>query len=105
MIELIVNSKKRKSQENALLTPELLSNVKMIKYADNTYEKLPGIKPDELSKLYEMGRDVIHATSNYEFYRDEQLDLIETMDNAFIVMIETNKSKDLYKQSLDRKYR
>ena len=89
----------------ALVTPDPSKKFKMIKYHDNTYETLPGIKPEEIIKLNEMRSRVLHATDNYEYYREQQIDLIEIVDSAFEAMIQSTSSVDLFKQSLDIKYR
>jgi len=97
--------KSNNSQKVALVTPDPSKKFKMIKYHDNTYETLPGIKPEEIIKLNEMRSRVLHATDNYEYYREQQIDLIEIVDSAFEAMIQSTSSVDLFKQSLDIKYR
>lgn len=103
------NSRKRSNNINSqtvtLVTPDPSKKFRMIKCLDCTYETLPGIKPEEIIKLHEMNSKVIQATDNYEYYREQQIDLIEIVDSAFNGMIQSTSSVDLFKQSLDLKYR
>ena len=49
--------------------------------------------------------EVNNATSNYEYVMDVHNSMMEDLDNAFVVMVQYQKKKDAYKQSLDLKYR
>ena len=46
-----------------------------------------------------------NALINYEYVNDLHASMMEELDNAFIVMVEYQKKKDLFKQFLDAKYR
>ena len=78
---------------------------KRIHYSDESYMKIEAIDAAELIRLDRMTWDVNNANSNYEYVNDLHASMMEELDNAFIVMVEYQKRKDLYKQFLDAKYR
>lgn len=63
------------------------------------------IDPAELTQLAKMSWDINNATCNYEYVMDVHNSMMEDLDNAFVVMVQYQKKKDAYKQSLDLKYR
>jgi len=78
---------------------------KRVHYSDESYMKIEGIDAAELIRLDRMTWEVNNANSNYEYVNDLHASMMEELDNAFIVMVEYQKRKDLYKQFLDAKYR
>ena len=74
-------------------------------YSDESYREIEGIDSAELNRLDRMVWEESNALINYEYVNDLHASMMEELDNAFIVMVEYQKKKDLFKQFLDAKYR
>ena len=78
---------------------------KLVKYPDESYDSIEGIRSEELLQLYNFLLEVKQATTNYRELKDEQLDILEELANSYKVMVDVNNKRDAFKQYLDLKYR
>lgn len=78
---------------------------KLVKYPDESYDSIEGIRSEELLQLYNLLLEVKQATTNYRELKDEQLDILEELANSYKVMVDVNNKRDAFKQYLDLKYR
>ena len=78
---------------------------KLVKYGDESYNSVQGIRSEELLQLYNLLLQVKQATTNYKELNNEQQDILEELAKSYKVMIEVTNKRDSYKQYLDLKYR
>jgi len=78
---------------------------KLVKYGDESYNNIQGIRSEELLQLYNLLLQVKQATTNYKELNNEQQDILEELAKSYKVMIEVTNKRDSYKQYLDLKYR
>ena len=82
-----------------------LKKRKLVKYPDESYDNIEGIRSEELMQLYNLMLEVKEATTNYRELKDEQLNILEELSKSYKVMVDANNKRDSYKQYLDLKYR
>jgi hypothetical protein len=90
---------------NEVTPAESSKKRKACHHSDESYMLIEDIDPADLTRLSRMTWDVNNATNNYEYIMDVHNSIMEDLDNAFVVMVQYQKKKDAYKQSLDLKYR
>jgi predicted RND superfamily exporter protein len=103
--ELEEKVKKDTSKVNEVTPAASRKKRKESHHSDESYMLIEDIDPSDLTQLARMTWEVNNATSNYEYVMDVHNSMMEDLDNAFVVMVQYQKKKDAYKQSLDLKYR
>ena len=78
---------------------------KKIKYSDESYEELDGLKPEELRQLNRLQEEAGSATDRYEEVLDVQRSMDEEIANCLQAVHQMDQTVETYKEYLDFKYR
>jgi chromosome segregation ATPase len=78
---------------------------KKIKYSDESYEELDGLKPEELRQLNRLQEEAGSATDRYEEVLDVQRSMDEEIANCLQAVHQMDQTVETYKEYLNFKYR
>ena len=78
---------------------------KKIKYSDESYEDLDGLKPEELRQLNRLQEEAGSATDRYEEVLDVQRSMDEEIANCLQAVHQMDQTVETYKEYLNFKYR
>ena len=78
---------------------------KKIKYSDESYEDLDGLKPEELRQLNRLQEEAGSATDRYEEVLDVQRSMDEEIANCLQAVHQMDQTVETYKEYLYFKYR